>query len=79
MQANNGYCQVKEIESKGVKVADNNLKEGKVISLGQVPTVEYNQWPFGEGDKVLFDTNKSLKHGEFWYLKAESIFAFDNK
>lgn len=32
---------------------------------------------FAEGSKVLFDTNKSLKHGEYWYLKADSIFAYD--
>lgn len=34
---------------------------------------------FSEGSKVLFDTNKSLKYGGLWYLKADSIFAFEEK
>lgn len=40
--------------------------------------VNYRTSPvLGPGLKVLFDTNKSLKHGGYWYLKAESIFAYD--
>lgn len=77
MKANNGYVQLKQITEGGVEVPGNNLRVGEVISIGDVPTIEWNKWPFKKGAKVLFDTNKSLKHGEYWYLKAESIFAYD--
>jgi co-chaperonin GroES (HSP10) len=84
MKATNDYIQVEETSGHGVQTADNNLKLGKVVSLGerckssQEFMVDETKVSFKKGDKVLFDTNKALKHDGLWYLKGNSVFAYDD-
>lgn len=78
MRASSGYVQVKEVSEKNVaQMGDNNLKLGEVISLGIKTENPIQGYPFKKGDKILFDTNKSLKHDGLWYLKADSVLAYD--
>lgn len=77
MKAANGFVQLKEVETKGIQYGDTNLRVAEVVSLGMVPDVRIEPYPFKVGDQVLFDTNKSLKHSSFWYLQAKDILAYD--
>ena len=82
MKACNNYIQVQEVNQKeGFDMGENNLKEGTVISIGEKCLFENmdngDMVVFKIGEKVLFDTNKSLKHGGFWFLKGNSVFAYD--
>lgn len=80
MRAAGNYVQVKEIGEQGIQTPGNNLKLGEIISGGISALDEVSVNPeLRVGYRVLFDTNKSLKHGGFWYLKAESIFAFNDE
>lgn len=75
MKAVGYFVQVKEVGEQGIQTPGNNLKLGEIISIGN----DVLNSQIKAGINVLFDTNKSLKHGEYWYLKADSIFAFEEK
>ncbi len=79
MIAANDYIQVKVVETEGFQQGENNLKEGEVVSIGatwSVNNIQDNP-EFVVGSKVLFDIHKSLKHGNLWYLKANSVFGYE--
>ena len=72
-QANYEFVKIKEISvSKVATDSDDNIREGEIISVGNFVT------DLEVGDKVLFDTNKSIKHfsnGQmYYYCKFETIF-----
>jgi len=83
MKATGEFIKVKEISGEGVQVAGNNLKLGEVISIGErcksnkEVIVDETKVFFKEKSKILFDANKALQHGGFWYLKGSTILAFE--
>lgn len=77
MQANNQFCQVQIEEKKGFVVADEQLLQGKILSVGQ--EVVYLK----KGDTVLFDKHKALTYPikgiNYWFVREETILAYETK
>ena len=72
-QANCEFVKIKEITfSKVATDSDDNIREGEIISVGKKTE------DLKVGDKVIFDTNKSIKHfsngQEFYYCNYKTIF-----
>ena len=72
-QANFKFVKIKQIVvGKVATDSDDNIREGEVVSIGN----EVKDLLIG--DKVIFDTNKSIKHfskGQmYYYCNYETIF-----
>ena len=72
MKANWKFVQIKQQKQGGVIADGSQILEGEVISVGtEVKDIK-------KGDRVVFDSYKSIKHGikgqEYWFTNHETIF-----
>lgn len=71
MKAYREFLQLKEVDAGGFKT-EGNLRIGEIISVDSDVMKSLKK-----GWRVLFDTHKAMQHEGYYYVKADTIFAYD--
>lgn len=68
-RANYEFCQIAETKNKGIRIGDEHILEGEVVSVGE------QVFDISKGDKVIF-----YKEGSFTYpINAKSYWFVNYK